>query len=275
MKFISLYIDKPQGILPLFFLCVFSFNAQIIRAQTSIAGFGQISDKADSSVSLVYKDTLVMPSLTEFRMPVIMKSGNEISAISLGFYYPEEYLEITGMELADSTHGFSYSATDGLFRMAWSDVNPIIIHDDEAIITLDIKSLDLTGLNGTIKFEIYELSEFADQSANVIEGVVLEIPEIKYLEPDTNDFIAGIYPNPFDEYLSVNFFLERESKVKLSLFNMIGMQLKQIADATYPEGAHQVRISALDLSKGIYLLKFEINNEEESRSKVIKIMAIR
>ena len=114
-----------------------------------------------------------------------------------------------------------------------------------------------------------------DKSTNAIEGVVLEMLEIKYLVPDTNDLIAGIYPNPFDEYTSINFYLETESKVKISLFNLAGMEIYEAADAIYPKGTHQVRIYAVDLSKGIYLLKFAIINDEQSRTKVIKIMSIR
>jgi len=265
---------RPVAVL-LFFLCFYILNAEVNPDQITNAGFVKSSKKADTTVSLVYKDTLSIPSFTEFSIPVKMKAGNEISAISLGFYFPKEYLEITGMELANGTQGFSYNVTDSLFRMAWSDVNPIIITDDDTIITLSMKSLDLTGLTGTIRLGIYESSEFADKSANVIEGVVLEMLEIKYLVPDTNDLIAGIYPNPFDEYTSINFYLETESKVKISLFNFAGMEIYEAADAIYPKGTHQVRIYAVDLSKGIYLLKFAIINDEQSRTKVIKIMSIR
>lgn len=263
----------------LFLLSFYALNAQVNFTQTTNTGFIRTIEKNDSSVSLVYKDTLVIPSLTEFNMPVIMKSANEISAISLGFYYPEEYLEITGMELADGRQGFSYSATDGLFSVAWSDVNPISISDEGTIITLRMKSLDLAGLTGTIKFGIYELSEFADSSANVIDGVVLEIPEIQYLAPDIDDSLAGnyvyIYPNPFNDYTSINFYLKADSKVKISVFNVAGMKILQLPDATYTKGTHQVKLHAIDLSIGIYLLKFEINNEEQSSSKLIKIMSIR
>jgi len=247
-----------------------------LHAQLTNSGIKHLSGKNDPTVSLEYSDTLIMPSLTEFSIPVKMKSGHEISAISLGFYFPEEYLQITGMELANGTHGFSYNVTDSLFRMTWSDVNPIILADNDTIITLNMKSLDLAALTGTIRLEIYELSELADKSANVIEGVVLEIPEIKYLEPpDTNDFISGVYPNPFDDYTSINFTLDAESEVEISLHNIIGMKIMQVEDATYPEGTHQVKLYAVDVAKGVYFLKFEIRNPDQSQSRVIKIMSIR
>jgi len=97
------------GVILLFSLYFHAINAQLNINQTANAGFIPGSEKDGPTVSLIYKDTLSIPSFTEFIVPVIMKSANEISAISLGFYYPEEYLEIKSMELADGTQGFSYS----------------------------------------------------------------------------------------------------------------------------------------------------------------------
>ncbi len=264
----------PVAVL-IFFMRILLLQPQVVLSQNAENRLKPIVDQNETTVSLVYKDTLSVPSLFEFSVPVIMKTSHEISAMSLGFYYPEEYLEITGIEPANEMQGINYNATDGLINIVWSDVNPINITDDDTVITINIKSLDLSGLAGTIKLGLYEFSEFADQSANVIEGVVLEIPEIKYLIPDTIEFITGIYPNPFDEFTSINFYLKTESQVKISLFNIAGMEINQLTDAIFPEGSHQVRLYALDLSKGIYLLKFAVKNDEQSSSKVNKILSIR
>jgi len=237
------------------------------------------SEKNDTTVSLFYKDTLSFPSFTEFNLQVKMKTGHEISAISLGFYYPQEYLGITGMELADSVQGFYYSDTNGLIIVAWSDINPINIIDDGTVITLRMNTLDLTGLTGTIKLGLYEASEFADQSAHVIEGVILEVPEINYLVPDPIDSISGnyvkVYPNPFKDYTAINFGLKADSRVRISLFNLTGMEWKNLIDESYPKGTYQVKLHGLGLSKGAYILKFDIINEEKTSSKLIKIVSIR
>ena len=272
-------INRPKYILPvavlIFFMRIILLQPQLVLSQNTEKGFKSIIEQNDTTVSLVYKDTLSVPSFFEFSLPVIMKTGQEISAISLGLYYPEGYLEITGIEPANDMQGINYQATDGFFNMVWSNINPVIITDEDTLMTLQMRSLDLAGLSGTIKLGIYEFSEFADQSANIIEGVVLEIPEIKYLIPDTIEFITGIYPNPFDEFTSINFYLKNESQVEISLFNIAGMEINQLTDAIYPEGAHQVKLYALDLSKGIYLLKFTVKNDEQSSSKVNKIISIR
>lgn len=267
------------GAIILFLLNYLFINAQVNIHQTGEDVFVNGSEKDGPTISLFYKDSLSLPSFTEFSLPVKMVTGEEISAISLGFYYPPEYLKITDMILADSVQGYNYSDTNGLFLMAWSSINPITIPDSEILITLRMKTLDMTGLTGTIKLGIYESSEFADKWANIIEGVVLEVPEIRYLSQEPVDTTSGhyvkVYPNPFDDYTVVYFYLKTESRVKISLCNLAGMDLKRVADETFPKGEHQVKLYAVDLSKGIYLLKFELINNGETSSKSFKIFSIR
>jgi hypothetical protein len=255
-------------VFPLIFLVFFTAKAQ----ETAIL-------RADPTVSLVYKDTLRLPSFFAFELPVRIKSSYSISAISLGFYFPEEDLVIDTMEMIDGTKGYYYSITSGLFRMAWSDVIPINTETNDSIIVLKMNTLDISDLRNTIRLLLYAASEFADQNANIIENVVLEIPEIEFLKPDPVDSIAGnyvnIYPNPFNDYTTIYFSLKTESQVKISISNISGMELKMFEEKTYTEGNYMQKLDGLDLAKGVYFLKFEIRNPEASGSKLFKIFSIK
>jgi hypothetical protein len=278
MKFKLLSGKMHLKIVPFFFLCIYTLNSQVNFAQTRNDRFIEAGIRTDPTVSIEFKDTLTLPSFTEFRMPVIMPVGHEISAISLGFYFPQEFLEIDSMEMTGVPHGYSFSVIDSLFRMAWSNVNPVNVADGGTLITLKMKTLDLSGLTGTIRLNIYELSEFADQSANIIDSVVLEIPEIEYFMPEPDDSIDGnyvrVYPNPFDDYASVNFALKEDSRVKISIFNPAGMEMMR-QEADYLKGTHDIKLYAIDFAKGIYLMKFEIENSEGTSSKLFKLLVTR
>jgi len=257
----------------------FSVNTLTLIAQDELPGRSQAKLKADTTVSLVYNDTLTLPSFTNFDLHVKMRPAADISAISMGFYFPKEYIEITGMELAQGTQGFQYFITDSsLFRMAWSNINPLNIKENDTIITINMRLLDASTLSNTIRLELYELSEFADQSANIIDGVLLEIPEIKYRKPppqDTNSgFYVRVFPNPFDDFTTVDFTLKTESTVTLSLINQEGQKICEWQEENYAKGNHQVKIYALDQAQGIYLLKFEIRNSEAQDSRLIKILSL-
>lgn len=227
------------------------------------------------TVNLVYEDTLILPSFTEFDLPVKLKTGAGISAMSLGFYYPQDLLEISGLELAAGFQGYNYNITDSSIIMVWSAINPVTIPDNDTLLTLKMKTMELSGLTGTIKLDIYELSEFADGSANIIEGIVLEMPEIRYLEPDIDDSLGQnyvrVFPNPFDDFITINFYLEEESRVKISLCNPAGVEVKH-EESIYPEGTHREVLYAADFAKGIYLLKFEIATQDSNYAKMFKIL---
>ncbi len=254
----------------LIFLVFFASHAQVSE-------FG--SNRADPTVSLDYKDTITIPSFKGFDFPVRISSGYDLAAISLGFYYPGEYLEIDTAIMMSGIHGAYYFITDSTFRMAWSDINPINVQAGDTIITLKMNSLDMSSLSNTIRFELYGISEFADGNANVIEDVILEISEIEFLVPDPGDSIfgnyVGLYPNPFDDFTTVYFTLKIESQVKITLYNTAGVMLNLLQETTYPEGSHQFRIDGLDLAKGIYMVKFEISNAEISGEKIFKALNCR
>jgi hypothetical protein len=264
---------RCAGILWLFISGFLNLNAQLNDTYYKLPG-----EKDGRAVILSYNDTLSLPSSTEFDLPVKMKTGYGISAISLGFYYPPEYLQIDSVVLADHVQGFFSSDTNGLFMIAWSDINPINIADSGVLVTFSMRTLDLTALLGTIKLGIYESSEFADQSANIIEGVELEVPEIQYLVPDTTDIIStdsiSVGPNPFYDYLSIDIYLKADSKVRISLCDLNGNEVYLATEMDYQKGLQETRLNSIDLSKGVYLMKIEIRNSEGSTTKLIKVMTL-
>ena len=254
----------------LIFLIFFTVHAQD-RANGTI--------KADPAVILVYKDTITIPSFKEFDFPVRLGSSHDIAAISLGFYFPSEYLIVDTAIMQSGINGAYFNITDTSFRMAWSDINPISVQAGDTIIILKMNSLDISSLSNTIRIELDDLSEFADSNAIVIEAVMLEISEIEFLVPDPGDSIFGnyvaLYPNPFDDFTTVYFTLKMESQVKITLFNTAGMTMNFLEETTYPEGTHEYRINGLFLAKGIYMLKFEISNAETSGAKMFKLLDCR
>lgn len=233
----------------------------------------------DTTVSIEYTDTLWVRSYMAFDFPVILKRGHDISAISLGLYFDSTFLDITGVVLGDSVPGLYYKAEDSLLLIAWSSVAPLRLQDGDTLITIKMNSLDLSALVETLRFRVRETSEFADDSAMTISDVILQMPEIDYMAPHPPDSIGEnsvmIYPNPFRDYALIDFTLEMESQVKISIQNPAGSEICTLIDDIYTEGNHQVRIYSSTLGKGIYLVKFEIANSEIKGSKVFKVLNYR
>ncbi len=85
--------------------------------------------------------------------------------------------------------------------------------------------------------------------------------------PDNNEIISfetadvQIYPNPFDEFITVYFHCYKPTTISLKLYDTQGKLIKVTADnMTYPEGKNEIKIEGGSLEKGMYLLKLTINN---------------
>lgn len=232
--------------------------------------------KNSQSVGLIQEGSLTVGSFTEFDFPVRMKTGMMTGAISLGFIYPEQFLEITGVQLSNGVNNFSWTAENGLFRMAWADMNTLSIGDDEVFVILKMKSKDLSGMNSPIYLELYPDSEFADGAAIVNDNVVLSIPVINSPLTGLNGtFTQGevsVHPNPFKTKTNVDFTLNRPGHVIIGLYNLTGSKISAILEGYEQPGAHHLTLDAADLRPGVYLLKIEFSDRDQSGLGMVKIV---
>lgn len=249
-------------------LCFGDVNASYIPAMTD-----------ESPVTLNYEGSLEISSFTDFDIPVTIQNSIEVGAVSLGFYYPVEYLEINGAEVVNGSGNIVYNAENGLFRLSWCDLNPVNTTAGETVVILHISSKDLSGLTSSISLELFEDSEFANSGAITTFGVVLNIPEIEPMTVGMNDISAGLnleaVPNPFNNKTVVEFSIPENGSVRLSVFNMLGNQVEKIAEGDYQAGKYLCEFNACNLETGIYLCKFEFSNGSHEFSKMIRLVVSR
>jgi len=234
------------------------------------------SKEPGTSVSLKQEGFITIPSFSEFSLPVKIKKGNEIGAISLGLYYPEEFFEILvwnwKMEVKISLIQLVTGCSDWL----WCAIDPMNLKDSETMLTIHLRSLDLSGLKENAVFRIYEHTEFADKLAQEIPGVILEIPEIRSfptgIEESQNTYSIQVYPNPFYDITGIDFTLPQEYFVKADLYDVIGKPVKAISGQQFPAGPNRIIFNRGDLTPGIYFLRMDLRNSNHSVSKMIKVV---
>ena len=66
-----------------------------------------------------------------------------------------------------------------------------------------------------------------------------------------------VYPNPFNQSCRFEFYLLKNSRVRLSIFDALGRQVKQLLDQTLQIGRHEIRWDGTDeqqtvVTSGIY-----------------------
>jgi exonuclease III len=68
------------------------------------------------------------------------------------------------------------------------------------------------------------------------------------------------YPNPFNPTTMISFKLYQKSKVKLSIYNLIGEEIKIITHQEYNAGYYKLLFNAEEFSSGLYFYKLEAGN---------------
>jgi len=65
------------------------------------------------------------------------------------------------------------------------------------------------------------------------------------------------YPNPFNPSTMISFRLAADSKVSLSVFNILGQEVASLLNGNLVAGSHQVNFDASSLNTGVYMYRIE------------------
>jgi hypothetical protein len=86
-----------------------------------------------------------------------------------------------------------------------------------------------------------------------------------------NGVQLSAFPNPFNETISVNYSLNDNSFVKISLVDMIGREIALFDHANQSAGEHHLKVDtkSLSLTQGVYFLKLE-SKDKTGFVKMIK-----
>ena len=90
--------------------------------------------------------------------------------------------------------------------------------------------------------------------------------------PAVNTALLGAYPNPFNPMTTVKFNLDSSQNVKLSVYDMSGRLVRELANQHYSAGEHSVVWQGRDstgraMSSGNYILHM-ITNQGVETSKM-------
>ncbi len=77
------------------------------------------------------------------------------------------------------------------------------------------------------------------------------------------------YPNPFNPSTAIRFSLEKNSLVKLTVYNMLGERVAVLADGYLNAGTHEATWNASSLSSGLYFYRLEAGNTTLTRKMTL------
>ncbi|MBZ0198686.1 MAG: T9SS type A sorting domain-containing protein, partial [Ignavibacteriaceae bacterium] len=89
---------------------------------------------------------------------------------------------------------------------------------------------------------------------NIIEGIVLNLPEIQNAVP-ASFLVNQNYPNPFNPRTVIEYELPEEGNVRLEVFSLIGEKVDEIINQKQNAGGYKIEWNAKGLPSGIYFYK--------------------
>ena len=95
----------------------------------------------------------------------------------------------------------------------------------------------------------------------------------KVIEIDVNGAkkfeLTQNYPNPFNPTKRIQFQLPTTGMVKLTLYNLLGQEIKTLVNEVKDAGTHTVNFDASDLNSGVYVYKIESGSFTQTRKMTL------
>jgi len=110
--------------------------------------------------------------------------------------------------------------------------------------------------------------EYAGPVLNGLEISLLE--ELAIYTSDPKEFLLlSVYPNPFNNKLTIPIELKKQELVSVEIFNINGQLIKTIYDGPLQVGKHNLIWNAQNMSSGLYIIQSKINNKIKNEKTIL------
>ena len=112
------------------------------------------------------------------------------------------------------------------------------------------------------------LSKLAENELRII-GQEIDKQTIGKGEITSNEIEIYNYPNPFNPTTTITFSLPKKDNVKLFVYDILGRELKKLADGIYEAGEHKIEFNASNLPSGVYFYRMEAGNFSQTKKLIL------
>jgi hypothetical protein len=221
------------------------------------------------AIAMVIDGTINVVPGEVFEMPIRVAEAVDLGAITLNLGFNSNLVEVVEVLAVDGALNNTSSTN---IAMAWSDVNPMVLNSNDAIVSLRLKALGEISTSDQL-FTIELGTEFADPQANVLEDLTLKTFGISTDPAVADYFLSYNRPNPFSTSTQIEYALPENGKVRLSVVDLLGQEIAVLINQTQSAGSYSVQFNAAGLTPGVYIYKITVQGDTrdfvETRRMVI------
>ncbi len=85
-------------------------------------------------------------------------------------------------------------------------------------------------------------------------------------ETPTTFQLSQNYPNPFNPTTTIEYYVPVTSRIKIRVYDMLGKEVRLLANKTVTPGSHTVQWDAANLPSGVYLINMETGSTVLTRT---------
>ena len=124
--------------------------------------------------------------------------------------------------------------------------------------------------------EIANSGSTADPIPSYFQALLVQYRDLAGLavEPDetkiaTKFALRQNYPNPFNPTTKIDFILEKQQQVRLSVYNVLGQEVKVLVNDMRPGGLNSITFDASTLSSGLYFYKLQADQKTLTKKMLL------
>lgn len=239
------------------------------------------SGPKSAKITLNHNNSLMANENQYIELPLKVNGNLNVGAISLILNFPNKLVSISNVMLVNKNQNIDliYHAKGNELRIAWFETDgEIIMNENDTYIILKLKTTNNFKQGDEIIFDIADnyLCELADYYGTPIDNVIMTTSKIEY---NTNKEIStkysfdtniNIYPNPFNEFININYNLNKDSKVMVELSDILGKTIKTIVNTNQIKGNYNYKFYAdkNNFSSNQYQIKFTVDGMTYTKKAV-------
>ena len=145
---------------------------------------------------------------------------------------------------------------------------------DPTVKEITLKAVQLKNPDHSLQFVYHEID-----GAGNITGLRVERPDFQSVtfslsgsEPGnlpTEYSLSQNYPNPFNPSTQIKFALPEQTRVNLTVFNVLGQKVVTLVDQDMDAGEHTVTFDADQYGSGVYFYRLATDNFRETKKMVL------
>ena len=196
----------------------------------------------------------------------VLTNGKSLGALQLDLKYDTAYLEFKNVEVTEKIMKWtSYTnPSNGLLSWGGADLtNSNLLVDGELAFTLQFVAKKPQDSWATAAIWTSEKYVGDDKAKDMVITPAMGIIEVRRKGIVAMKDISSllVFPNPATDYVQIQFKVEEESNVNLSLYNEVGQLIQTILDTKMPKGSYTYTPSLERLSNGTYILTLKTNKD--------------